>query len=318
MNSIQLAPDRRVEIVEIGHQMNEARLPKEFIANAVSVAFEIEGAYDLLKLWEAETEPAERAEIVADIQEIIDDFSQKDRIKGVPVRFDDLNTIAEDIRGFKDHLRAIVDNKGGVTRLAELTGIPQPSLSRFFNTATLPHRTTLYKIARALKLSEVEIATELGGRGNTELDWGHTRTTVGEGFGSYKSNERRRQGAKVISQIEMESVMRSILSNKKCFDSHDVINELLRCHGESYAEALEQRAEGPVEYTRLMIVEDPALRERILAQGRGAMRLNHWIACWIEKHKRVFHYEKVPGTHYSLDLWYQRQTSARWCKCNRT
>jgi DNA-binding phage protein len=160
MNAIQLAPDSRVEIVEIGHQMNEAKLPKGFIADAVSTAFEFEGVYDLLKLWAIETDPLEREEIVADIQEMIDDCGQKEKIEGVTVRFDDLDAISKDIRTFKDHLRAIVDKEGGVKRLAEATGIPQPSLSRFFNTSTMPRRATLHKIARALKLSEVEIATE--------------------------------------------------------------------------------------------------------------------------------------------------------------
>jgi DNA-binding phage protein len=68
--------------------------------------------------------------------------------------------MASDVRKFKDSLRALVDERGGIGKLAELTAIPQPSLSRFFNTATMPHRTTLHKIARALNLSQVQIATE--------------------------------------------------------------------------------------------------------------------------------------------------------------
>ncbi|NJL26013.1 MAG: helix-turn-helix transcriptional regulator [Calothrix sp. SM1_5_4] len=54
----------------------------------------------------------------------------------------------------------IVDKNGGIKKLAELTGIPQPSLSRFFGGATMPRRATLLKIARALNLSQIEIATE--------------------------------------------------------------------------------------------------------------------------------------------------------------
>lgn len=53
-----------------------------------------------------------------------------------------------------------VDKNGGLKKLAELTEIPQPSLSRFFGSATMPRRTTLLKIARALNLSQIEIATE--------------------------------------------------------------------------------------------------------------------------------------------------------------
>jgi DNA-binding phage protein len=160
MIATQLAPNIKVEIVEIGHAMNQSELPKEFIAAAVSTAFEFEGVYDLLKLWAMEKDLKERDEIISDIQEMIDDCSQQEKVEGVYVRFDDLDGIAKNIRAFKDNLRMLVDQKGGVKQLAKATGIPQPSLSRFFNSATMPRRATLHKIARALKLSQVEVATE--------------------------------------------------------------------------------------------------------------------------------------------------------------
>jgi DNA-binding phage protein len=160
MRAASIASDIKVEIVEIGHEMNQAGLPKEFIASAVSTAFEFEGVYDLLKMWVNEDDSAERDEIIADVQELIEDCSQAGQIEGVYVRFDDLDAIAKNIRGFKDHLRSIVDQNGGIKNLSTLTGIPQPSLSRFFNSATMPRRSTLHKIARALKLSQIQIATE--------------------------------------------------------------------------------------------------------------------------------------------------------------
>lgn len=61
---------------------------------------------------------------------------------------------------FKNRLRQAVDAWGGINKLARETSIPQPSLSRFFATASMPRRTTLYKIARALELSERDIATD--------------------------------------------------------------------------------------------------------------------------------------------------------------
>lgn len=160
MRATAIAPDIKVEVIEIGHQMLKAGLPKDFIAAAVQTAFEFEGVYDLLKIWSLETDPAERDETVSDIQEMIDDCQQSEKVEGVYVRFDDLDGIAKNVRAFKDNLRAIVDQNGGITRLAELTGIPQPSLSRFFSSPAMPRRTTLYKIARALKLNQVQIATE--------------------------------------------------------------------------------------------------------------------------------------------------------------
>ncbi len=160
MKAVSLAPDIKVEIVEIVHQMNTAGLTKEFIAAAVSTAFEFEGVYDLLRIWADEGDEKEKNETIADIQEMIDDCSQQEKVEGVYVRFDDLDGIAANIRAFKDNLRVLVDQNGGVKKLSETTGIPQPSLSRFFNTASMPRRAMLNKIARALKLNQVQIATE--------------------------------------------------------------------------------------------------------------------------------------------------------------
>ena len=62
--------------------------------------------------------------------------------------------------GFKAHLKTVVDKWGGVTKLAKETGIPQPTISRFFSSSSMPRRTTLYKIAEAFNLSEEEIITD--------------------------------------------------------------------------------------------------------------------------------------------------------------
>ena len=160
MTAVSIDAEIKVEIVEIGHLMNQAGLPKEFIAAAVQTAFEFEGVCDLLKMWAAEADQSERDEVIADIQEMIDDCQQDKKQRQMYVRLDDLEGIAKNIRAFKDNLRVIVDQQGGVKRLAEVSGIPQPSLSRFFNSPTMPRRVTLHKIARALKLSRVQIPTE--------------------------------------------------------------------------------------------------------------------------------------------------------------
>lgn len=160
MRAQAMTSDVKVELIEIGHKMNQEGLSKPFIAAAVETAFEFEGVYDLMKMWSEEVEPAEREEIVADIQDLIDDCAQKEKVESAYVRFDDLEGIAKNIRGFKDSLRLKVDALGGIGELSKKTGIPQPSLSRFFNSASVPHRATLLKIAKALGLSQVEIATE--------------------------------------------------------------------------------------------------------------------------------------------------------------
>lgn len=160
MRAQAMTSDVKVELIEIGHKMNQAGLAKPFIAAAVETAFEFEGVYDLMKMWSEEEDTSEQGEIVADIQDLINDCAQKEKIEGVYIRFDDLAAIATNIRGFKDSLRIKIDAVGGIGELSKKTGIPQPSLSRFFNSASIPHRATLLKIAKALGLSQVEIATE--------------------------------------------------------------------------------------------------------------------------------------------------------------
>ena len=81
------------------------------------------GVFNLLKMWVDESGPAERDAIVSDIQELIDDCAQPEKVEGVYVRFDDLDRIASDVRKFKDSLRALVDERGGIGKLAELTAI---------------------------------------------------------------------------------------------------------------------------------------------------------------------------------------------------
>ena len=160
MRAKKMTPDLQVELIEVGHMMNQSGLSHKFIADAVQTAFEFEGVYNLMKMWLNESDPKERDEIVADIQDLIDDCAQREKIEGVYIRFDDLETIAKDLRSFKDNLRITIDKNGGIKKLAELTGMPQPSLSRFFGSTTMPRRTTLLKIARALNLSQIEIATQ--------------------------------------------------------------------------------------------------------------------------------------------------------------
>lgn len=158
--SSAVAAEHQVELFEIGTKMNRAGLPADFVASAVRCAMDFEGVYDLMILWRDEKDKKERQEIIADIQDMIDDCAQSEKKEAVYIRFDDLETIAKDIRKFKNELLMLVNERGGITKLAELTGIPQPSLSRFFNSSSMPRRTTLLKIAKVLELDAVQIASE--------------------------------------------------------------------------------------------------------------------------------------------------------------
>lgn len=154
--------EQKVRVYEIATEMKRKGLSVHFISACVAQALEYEGTHDLMVLWaEAESE-VERNEIVADLQDEIDARSEapKKPVKKPNVKFDDLDAIAKDVIRFKNALRKVVDRHGGIAKLAEKSGLPQPSLSRFFNSASMPRRSTLYKIAEALNLTEKEIVNE--------------------------------------------------------------------------------------------------------------------------------------------------------------
>ncbi len=155
-----LTPHQQVGLFEVAHHMKEAGLPAEFIAGAIRTALEFEGVADLINLWANETDETERDEIIADIQDLMDDCNPPEKQEYAYIKFNDLESIAKDIRAFKDSLLDVVTAKGGMKHLAALTHIPQPSLSRFFNSNAMPQRMTLLKIAKALHLDAVKIATQ--------------------------------------------------------------------------------------------------------------------------------------------------------------
>lgn len=110
-------------------------------------------------MWADENDPKEQDEIIADIQEMIDECGQLNKEEYPYIKFNDLDAIAKDIRQFKDALLLIVNERGGISHLSKVTGIPQPSLSRFFNSNSMPHRSTLLKIGKALNLDALTLST---------------------------------------------------------------------------------------------------------------------------------------------------------------
>jgi DNA-binding phage protein len=147
----------QVKLFYIAIKMKKAGLVDSFIVNAVQTALEFEGVADLMNLWADEKDSKEKNEIIADIQEMIDETSQKEKLEEIYIKFNDLDAIAKNIRAFKDSLYQMVMERGGINKLAELTGIPQPSLSRFFNSNAMPRRSTVLTIAKVLNLDEIKI-----------------------------------------------------------------------------------------------------------------------------------------------------------------
>ena len=156
--SFKTTATQRVRLYQIASEMKQVGLSDMFIADAVQLGEYYEGMFDLFELW-LDGDTDERSAIIADMQEEIDEAQEQPSkpLHKPLVHFEDLERIAKDVVGFKKHLRNLVDQWGGVSKLAEATGIAQPSLSRFFNSAAMPRRTTLYRIAIAMNLSETEV-----------------------------------------------------------------------------------------------------------------------------------------------------------------
>ena len=154
-------PEQIVQLATIVVEMDHSGLDREFIVAADELGRTDQGVFDLMALW-LEAEHSDRDEIVADIQDAIDDYSDAPQTPQhrPKVPFADLGAVADNVRRFKDRLRATIDSQGGVSAVARLSGIPQPSLSRMLNSASMPRRTTLFKIANALGLPEKEIVAE--------------------------------------------------------------------------------------------------------------------------------------------------------------
>lgn len=156
-NAVNESVLRKIKLVRIANEMKKVGLSDLFIINALEVAWEFEGVSDLMNLWFDEKDRKEKNEIIADIQEMIDEISSNEKTEENYIKFNDLDAIAKNIRAFKDSLYQTVMDRGGITKLSELTGIPQPSLSRFFNSNAMPRRATVLKIAKVLNLDEIKI-----------------------------------------------------------------------------------------------------------------------------------------------------------------
>lgn len=148
-----------LRVLDILNEMRKMGLGNAFIRSLMENYQRYEGVQDLMEMWLEENDPAERTLIIEDIQEILEDISDAPKTpeERPYMNYNDLLAIKSDIIEFKLKLREEVDRQGGISELARRTGIPQPSLSRFFSSSSMPRRTTLYKIAKALNLSESAI-----------------------------------------------------------------------------------------------------------------------------------------------------------------
>lgn len=155
--------DQVFALTGIMSKMRDAGVDPAFILEAQDLARTDQGVFDLMELWaELPDGDPERNECIADIQDLIeDDRDAPDQPLQKPkIRYDELDRVVESIVAGKERLRVIIDKHGGVSAVARKAGIPQPSLSRMLSDGSMPRRTTLYKIAEALDLSEADIVQE--------------------------------------------------------------------------------------------------------------------------------------------------------------
>ncbi len=149
-------PDNNLHVLDILNEMRRVGLESTFICLLMENCQRYEGIRDLMEIWLETTDIKERAKIIVDLQECLDDIldaPQKPEEKPF-LHFDDLAKAKTEIIEYKKQLREEVDRQGGISELSRKTGLPQPSLSRFFSSSSMPRRTTLYKIAKALNLPE--------------------------------------------------------------------------------------------------------------------------------------------------------------------
>jgi hypothetical protein len=163
MIPFKTTPEQVMKLAEIMVAMKKAKLDQSFIVAASDIAREDEGVFDLMDLWlRAAGDHAERDELGADLQDAIDEEADAPAtpMKKPYIKFDKLDLVVQKVVEDKERLRQLVERHGGVSAVARKAGIPQPSLSRMLSSASMPRRSTLYKIANALDLSEVDIVTE--------------------------------------------------------------------------------------------------------------------------------------------------------------
>jgi DNA-binding phage protein len=159
----QTTPQEVLKLAAIVVEMGRAGLDPAFITAASDLARLDQGAYDLMAMWsQSEADAEERDEIIADLQELLDDHAEAPQtpLRRPYIKYEHLEEIAAKVVADKARLRRLIEQHGGVTLVAKKSGIPQPSLSRLLNSASIPRRTTLYKIANALDLPETDVVTD--------------------------------------------------------------------------------------------------------------------------------------------------------------
>lgn len=153
-------------------------LPREWVYRVAEQAQTRESYRMFLVMWRDAEDDAERDAVVADLQELLDD-REPSPDRPVIRSSADLDALVRQRRAHKDHLRAMIDARGGVSEVARKAGIPQPSLSRMLTSGAAPRASTLAKLAAAMGVSVSRLTPDAGGEeGDAEVfDLGNYRAS---------------------------------------------------------------------------------------------------------------------------------------------
>jgi len=103
-----------------------------------------------MKMWRDETDRAEKNEIEADLQEILDNLDQKG-ITYLPLDCTKIDELLEKIIAFKKDLRLQVEAWGGVNKLANAMQVPVPYIERVLSNGAEPKQNFLDKVSGVIQ-----------------------------------------------------------------------------------------------------------------------------------------------------------------------
>jgi DNA-binding phage protein len=148
-------------VLEIAKDMSSSGLPEKFVRTVLKLALTNGTAASMMEIW-SESSGEDRDEAVVALQDLVDDLERAPthRVQRPKISYKNIPEVATSIAAHKKKLRALVARNGGVVAVAARSGIPQPSLSRMLNNGSMPKKSTLFRLARALDADETEIVGE--------------------------------------------------------------------------------------------------------------------------------------------------------------
>lgn len=136
-----------------GDLMRQCGLPDKFVSDAINTALEYEGVAELICLWAEEESAEEKDEIIADIQELVDDCSITHIRNYNKNLMDNFKELQKQLDTLRQRILLNIHEIGGILELSKRTQIPTAYLDRLLNTNSIPRQPSLLKITKALDLN---------------------------------------------------------------------------------------------------------------------------------------------------------------------